>query len=93
MRKTLAEQGKTSQKRRLSGPRAVATGAVLYTAVRAAFVGGRLIRAQQHAASADAASSATPTPRPKRRQPPETGPPPSLALPNQRWSRLAAARR
>ena len=67
-----------------SGPRAVATGAVLYTAVRAAFVGGRFIRARRGEV---ASATKTTTPR-SRAQARES----SLALPNQRWQRIGAAR-
>ena len=54
---------------------AVVTGAVLYTAVRAAFA------AQRASTQATAGESNT-----TRHQP-------SLALPNQRWPRVAAERR
>ena len=65
-----------------SGPRAVATGAVLYTAVRAAFVGGRFIRARRGEV---ASATKTTTARSRARES-------SLALPNQRWQRIGAGR-
>ena len=68
----------------LRGARAVATGAVLYTAVRAMFVGA------QHASRQAAAGESNTTSRtPARGDRPE----PSLTLPNQRWPRIAAERR
>src|SRR3954469_7308296 len=39
--------GTTRDKRALAGPRALATGAALYTVVRAGFVGGRFVRARR----------------------------------------------
>ena len=74
----------------LSGPRAVATGAFLYTVVRAGFAGRRFVRARQHS---EAASSKPTRPRPERTPTQENAPQPSLRLPNRRWSRLAAERK
>jgi hypothetical protein len=93
-RKTRAEQlsgdaGKSSHKRALTGPRAVATGVVLYTAVRAAFVGSRLIRAEHGSEQAATDTRSRPNGMPAR----ENDLPPSLTLPNRRWSRIAAERR
>ena len=72
----------------LRGARAVATGAVLYTAVRAMFVG-----AQHASRQAAAGESNTTRPRPSRAPAREDRPEPSLTLPNQRWPRIAAERR
>ena len=93
---------KSSHKRALTGPRAVATGAVLYTAVRAVFVGARSIRAERGSKQAAAdesdehtgevAMSKTTRSRPKRMPARENDLPPSLALRNRRWARMAANR-
>jgi hypothetical protein len=102
------DAGKASDKRALTGPRAVVTGAVLYTAVRAALVGGRFVRAQR--ASEQAARDAEPDRRrpqnedagkvassktsgPKRTSARANDPRPSLTLPNRRWPRMATERR
>ena len=80
----------------MSGPRALVTGAVLYTAARALFI--RAQRASKHAADTRQEGGAvkrpeTTTSRPRRKRAPDKSVPPSLALPNQRWPRIAAARR
>ncbi len=73
----------SSDTRALTGARAVATGAVLYAAVRAVFAGA------QRASTPAAADESNTT----RRQPSDDRSQPSLALPNQRWPRIAADRR
>jgi hypothetical protein len=77
--------------RRLTAPRAVATGAALYTAV---VVGGRFFVRARLATKQDARDEHTGTPEPRRHQTSkpgpkhmrarESGPPPSLRLPNSR---------
>jgi hypothetical protein len=88
------EAGTTSDKRALTGARAVATGAVLYTVVRAGFAGGRFVRGRPDPRGdhGEIASPNATTPRPGRTPTQENGPPPSLRLPNRRWSRMAAER-
>jgi hypothetical protein len=97
------DAGRSSHKRALSGPRAVATGAVLYTAVRAAFAGARSIRAEHRSKQAatdetdehtgEVAKSKTRRSRPERMPARENDLPPSLTLPNRRWAGMAAKRR
>ena len=68
--------------------RAVAAGVILYTAVRATFAG-----AQRASTQAAAGESRRTKRRPSRTPAREDRPQPSLALPNQRWPRIAAERR
>lgn len=80
-------RGRKSRAKQLRGAAAVATGAVLYTAVRAAFVGAQ--RASTQAATGEARDHVG-GPPPRAHQ---DRPQPSLALPNRRWPRIAAERR
>ena len=88
------DAGTSSDKRALTGARAVATGAVLYTVGRAAFDAGRFVRARRALKQDATVASSNPTrPRPERRPAQENAPQPSLRLPNRRWSRMAAERK
>ena len=121
-----ADKSKSKDKPALTGVRAVAAGAVLYTAGRAAFKGRRFLseqfssdEAEDDAATQtreehedpeakgrrdgdagepdDGSRSTTATPPPKRkpmRRAARNNPAqPSLELPQQRWPRMAAARK
>ena len=68
--------------------RAVAAGVILYTAVRATFAGA--LRASTQTAASE---SSTTRRRPSRTPARDDSSEPSLALPNQRWPRMAAERR
>jgi hypothetical protein len=105
----LADRRRRSKDRpALKGVRAVAAGAVLYTAGRAAFKGRRLLREQLSASPAedddaaeedepdDRSSSETAAPPAHRAQVGQEArrqdAQPSLRLPQQRWPRLSAGR-
>jgi hypothetical protein len=99
-------QGRSTGKPALSGVRAVGTGAVLFTAARAAFTRRRFLREQ--ASSKEVEDEAATKAREERAQAEEyraakrkpvpraartKGPQPSLELPQQRWPRLSASQR
>jgi len=86
-------------RRPLTGARAVATGAALYSAGFAAFKGRRFLRAQLAATSEDDQGGdelrdeqAPLSERPRRRAARKKGAPPSLDLPRQRWPRVPVGR-
>jgi len=87
-------QSKPKDKPALTGIRAVAAGAVLYTAGWVAIKGRGVLRPDAGSRQDDDAgelSSAAATPRkPVRRAARMNGPQPSLNLPQQRWPRMAA---
>jgi hypothetical protein len=86
-------QSRSKDKPALTGVRAVAAGAVLYTAGRAAFTGRRVLREQQSSnqdgeRSEDTGGEAQEAGGARRDDPPA-----SLELPQQRWPRMASGRR